>query len=189
MKFRNEPVFGFTKKWDGRVNVLTSEVFVSQAFDPERTPIHPQETEFKGIWDTGASASVITARVVKELNLVPTGRVDVYTANGPANVNTYLVNIKIPPKVNFIGLRVTEGIISGDVDLLIGMDIIGQGDLAVTNHDGKTYMSFRVPSVEHIDFVAEINRYNTKYERVFMTEDEKRRARNKSKAERRKSRK
>jgi len=38
-------------------------------------------------------------------------------------------------------------------DVLIGMNIINQGDFAVTNKDGKTVFSFRLPSVECLDFV------------------------------------
>ena len=40
-------------------------------------------------------------------------------------------------------------------DILIGMDIIGVGDFAVTNRDGKTKFSFRLPSRADIDFVVE----------------------------------
>jgi len=44
----------------------------------------------------------------------------------------------------------------GGIDVLIGMDILGLGDFAVTHQDGKTVFSFCVPSRKHIDFVAEI---------------------------------
>jgi len=37
------------------------------------------------------------------------------------------------------------------------MDIITQGDFAVTNHNGVTKFSFRTPSMEHIDFVPGTN--------------------------------
>jgi hypothetical protein len=32
------------------------------------------------------------------------------------------------------------------------MDVIGQGDFAVTNHRNETVFSFRIPSVSVIDF-------------------------------------
>lgn len=41
------------------------------------------------------------------------------------------------------------------VDALIGTDIISQGDFSVTNRDGKTVVSFGVPSIKHHDYVAE----------------------------------
>jgi preprotein translocase subunit SecA len=42
--------------------------------------------------------------------------------------------------------------------MLIGMDIIARGDFAVTNYDGKTVFSFRMPSVEQIDFVEQLRK-------------------------------
>lgn len=37
-----------------------------------------------------------------------------------------------------------------DYDMLIGMDIILLGDFCLTNKDGKSVFSFRIPSKEHI---------------------------------------
>jgi hypothetical protein len=42
-----------------------------------------------------------------------------------------------------------------DADVLIGMDVIAGGDFAVTSYLGKTHMSFRMPSVQCIDFVKQ----------------------------------
>ena len=64
------------------------------------------------------------------------------------------MNIRLPNGVGFSGIRVTLGEL-GDADMLIGMDIINQGDFAVTNSNGKTKFSFRIPSQADIDFVAE----------------------------------
>lgn len=44
-------------------------------------------------------------------------------------------------------------------DVLIGMDVIGFGDLAVSNYEGKTSFTFRVPSTKRLDFAAETNRH------------------------------
>ena len=53
-------------------------------------------------------------------------------------------------------MRVTEGALVGNVEVLIGMDIIGQGDFAISNKNRKTVFSFRMPSQERIDFVEQI---------------------------------
>ena len=45
----------------------------------------------------------------------------------------------------------------GEPVQLIGMDIISQGDFSISNKDKKTTFSFRFPSYEEIDFVAEYN--------------------------------
>ena len=66
----------------------------------------------------------------------------------------YSVNIELPNEVVFPGLLVTLGDFLGG-DVLIGMDIIGAGDFAVTNQNGITKFSYRYPSSADIDFVRE----------------------------------
>ena len=100
---------------------------------------------------------MISKRVVDECGLKPIGRTIVNTAAGPSDTSVYLVAVYLPNMVAIESIRVTEGIL-GDMDLLIGMDVIGLGDFAVTNFGGKTVFSFSVPSAQEIDFVKEINR-------------------------------
>ena len=52
--------------------------------------------------------------------------------------------------------------LTGGFEVLIGMDIIGAGDFAVTNSNGKTVMSYRYPSIERIDFVEMANEQNAR---------------------------
>ena len=44
--------------------------------------------------------------------------------------------------------------------VLIGMDIITAGDFAVSNYNGTTMFSFRIPSQKKTDYVAETNLQN-----------------------------
>jgi uncharacterized protein YecA (UPF0149 family) len=53
-------------------------------------------------------------------------------------------------------VRVAKIPLHRDIDVLIGMDILGQGDFAVTSHKGKTTFSFCCPPRREIDFVAEV---------------------------------
>ena len=52
-------------------------------------------------------------------------------------------------------MSVAKGSLGPGADVLIGMDIINEGDFAVTNLNGRTKFSFRVPSQADIDFVRE----------------------------------
>lgn len=76
---------------------------------------------------------------------------------GESQTETFLVNVELPNRVRFAGIRVTRGVMA-DADVLIGMDIITRGDFAVTNFEGVTKFSFRCPSEGHIDFVEEHNK-------------------------------
>jgi len=69
-------------------------------------------------------------------------------------VNTYSVNILLPNDITFSALKVTEAVLSG-VDVLIGMDIILKGDLAVTTSQGKTKFTFQIPSTHDTDYAKE----------------------------------
>lgn len=73
--------------------------------------------------------------------------------SGPSESLVYFVSIELPNALQFTEVEVTVGTF-GDFDVLIGMDIITMGDLAITNLDGRTTFSFRVPSLVRIDFAA-----------------------------------
>ncbi len=153
-------VVAFTVAYDGRVNVLKSPAHISQAFNPLSYPKPPSPEavgarEYTAIWDTGATSSVITQKVASDCGLKPIGMAKVHHAKGGTTAPVYLASIFLPNKVAIPQLRMIEGIIAGDADMLIGMDIIGAGDFAVTNKDGKTTFSFRMPSIECIDFAKQ----------------------------------
>lgn len=135
--------------------VLVSEVHISPAFDPSNPPNNSDLKKYFAIWDTGATSSVITQKVVSECGLKPTGVAQVHTVGGTTLTSKYLVGIWLPNNVRVPQVNVTEGMIAGDAEILIGMDIINNGDFAVTNKDGKTNFSFRIPSIECIDFVRQ----------------------------------
>lgn len=147
----------FTLSHAGRVSALVCECVVAESFDPtdivaaSAAKLH----SLRAIWDTGATNTCISQNAAARIGLIATGQVQVAHAGGiNGRANTYLVNIGLPNGVGFPGVRVTECQLSG-ADMLIGMDIIGAGDFAVTNMDGKTVMTYRFPSSKCIDFVIE----------------------------------
>jgi predicted aspartyl protease len=150
-------VDAFTSEYPGRSSVLANEVYICEAFKPQSTSVRMPKNakKFAAIWDTGATGSVITKKVVDDCGLKPIGIVKVSTASGEATTSVYFASVFLPNSVAFPQVRMLEGKIAGDVEVLIGMDIISQGDFAVTNKDGKTVFSFRIPSIERIDFVKQ----------------------------------
>jgi hypothetical protein len=116
--------------------------------------------QFMGIWDTGATGSVITQKIVSDVGLKPIGQTQVETANGIFTSNTYLVNLTLPMGLMIPNLTVTEGTLPSGSDALIGMDVITLGDFVITNLHGHTSMNYRVPSMIQYDWVADGERYN-----------------------------
>ena len=136
----------FTAKYSGISRVLKSKVFVESAI------LKNNKEEIEALWDTGASCSMIRPEVVKNLNLIPISKTTIGTPSGkdiPSNV--YLINLYLPNKVVIENVRVVEGI-PNNCQMLIGMDVINCGDFVVTNYNG-TVFSFRMPSMEGMDFV------------------------------------
>ena len=97
---------------------------------------------------------MITRRVVEDCDLKAIGMSRVRGVNDVRSAEAYLINIRLPNDVEFSNLRVigTEEL-SGGADVLIGMDIIGAGDFAVSNYKGRTTFTFRCPSQARIDFL------------------------------------
>lgn len=107
-----------------------------------------------GIWDTGATNSVISEQLAKSMGLTPVGSVNIQHAGGTEARSRYLVDIWLPNKVVVQGLLVSDCAALAGADVLIGMDVIAAGDFAVTTVNGNTVHSFRIPSVETIDYVT-----------------------------------
>ncbi len=112
-----------------------------------------------GLWDTGASGSMITSSLVKKLKLMPVGKMEVHGVNGKKITNLYYVVLEIYTNRVKIRLRVSEceKLSNTGAEMLIGMDVIMLGDFAITNYNNKTTMTYRIPSINEIDFVKDHN--------------------------------
>jgi hypothetical protein len=142
--------FTFTSK--SIAHAVSTPAEIAVAYDPKTDPL-PTRYKFNAIGDTGATGSVISKKVVEVCGLKPVGMVEVHTAGGICNSEVYLVSVALPNEVCFSVVRATKAaFLSPGLDVLIGMDIITQGDFALTHFQGKTCFSFRVPSCEKIVF-------------------------------------
>lgn len=148
----------FTLKNSAIIGQLVTPCEVSEAFDPNvATGSRPRRLRFTGLWDTGATGSMITSRVAGALGLMPSGMCQTYHAQGVSYVNTYLINIVLLNGIQVYNLKVSEGNLPDGIDLLIGMDIISLGDFSITHRNGGTTFSFQIPSTHEYDFVKQID--------------------------------
>lgn len=139
----------FTTTYDTIVNRLSNMVKVSS----ERAKIQT-EKEYKAVWDTGASETCISSTVVADLGLVLVGQQTNSTTGGTCDSNIYIIDILLPNNVKLTEVKVSEVYLE-DCDLLIGMDIIKFGDFLVSNFEGQTKFTFRIPSKEHSDYTIQ----------------------------------
>ena len=113
--------------------------------------------------DTGASVSCISNRLVNKMGLMSTGSYSYGTAAGEHKLQTYTADVIFPHDKLFKDWEVSEFIVreKDNYDFLIGMDILVQGDMSITNTDEKMLFSFRIPpSGKHTDYQIEILREN-----------------------------
>lgn len=141
----------FTLKANGILNAITTPLYVGITPASPGNPLTLHETT--ALWDTGATNSCITAEVAKAIGAVPTGRTMVHGAHGAAQTNTYLVDFVLPNKVRITDIKVTEVVSTvGGFGAIVGMDVINTGDFVISNTNGKTVVSFQVPSRIELDF-------------------------------------
>lgn len=143
----------FTVDYDSLVNAIIVNVGITPLKSPE-TIKDSEIVYFKALWDTGATNSVVTKDTAKKLGLVSIGKTKVFHAGGESTTNVFIVNIFLPNRIIF-PVKVTECDDSTTFGLIIGMDIISRGDFSITNTNGRTAVSFRIPSLERIDYVKQ----------------------------------
>ena len=77
--------------------------------------------------------------------------------SGGSKVPVYLIQLGLPNHFMFDEVEAVEFFYSDedDYDLIIGMDVITQGDLSIPNFEGKTVFSFQILSPKRVDFESE----------------------------------
>jgi hypothetical protein len=144
----------FTEKYPTRSDKIITECGASRFVTQRLLDLgisHPDLHVYRALWDTGADRTGISKRVVKELGLDIVAYSENHTAGGVVSVTNHLVSLVLPNDIVTPPMLVSCCDIDS-ADILIGMDVITLGDFAVTNLDGKTTFSFRIPSSETIDF-------------------------------------
>lgn len=113
--------------------------------------------KIKALWDTGATTSCIANNFAKKIWLPIVWE---WFNKGITNItekcDIYLANIWLPNRVS-IPIQLMWIADREDFAILIGMDVISQGEFALSTHGGVTKMSFCLPCRQHIDFVKEID--------------------------------
>jgi predicted aspartyl protease len=135
--------------------VASQSKTLCQKFGLERT-----DADVLALIDTGATNTSISNKLAASLGLETIAQCRVDAAGGTHRANVYSIDVLLRNMVNFTNIRAAEFIKTIQIfDIIIGMDILTMGDLAITNHNHRTVLSFRVPpNTKHIDFVSAANK-------------------------------
>jgi predicted aspartyl protease len=117
------------------------------------------EADVLALVDTGATDTSISDRLAAGLGLKIMDRGRVNAAGGIHASSVFSIDVLLRSMVNFVNIRAMTFVKTVQIfDIIIGMDILTLGDLAITNHNRQTVLSFRVPpDTKHIDFVSAEN--------------------------------
>jgi len=126
--------------------------------------IREKPVKLRALWDTGATLTLIKPdlRNKLELCMVRAGSsAKIAGLGGLFHADYTVLSIRLQEnfEINWCPVYVLD--YSVDVDIIIGMDIIGMGDFAVCNTDNKTSFSFVMPPLpEKIDFTEKARQLN-----------------------------
>jgi hypothetical protein len=133
--------YAFSQRHAAIVNKLITEIVLFGAIPQDNS------LKVKAIWDTGATHSVISNEVKKQMKFTPIRSKLVYGVNSKQNVDIIVASIKLPNDFIIDQKRFYVCSLPPGVDVLIGMDIIQLGEFHLSNAGGKTQYSFVVPAL------------------------------------------
>ena len=131
------PYSAFTMRYDGLASVLVREMIIQNVYNNK-------SIKCRAIWDTGAEKTTIIQEIANNIECIATDQILTKgVGSEPKKVNVYDVSvIDIGTKFRIKNIPVASTSSIGGGDVLIGMDIISLGDLAITNQDKKTHLLF-----------------------------------------------
>lgn len=113
----------------------------------------PRMVMATALWDTGATTSMVATDVAEHLGLKDSASASIQTPTGISDIPTCYADIELPNGVTIDSVRMVKAPIQDQgIGLIIGMDIISQGDFAISNRNNMTQFTFRMPSVADADY-------------------------------------
>ena len=134
------------REYDSLVNVIQTDSIIMPNIDEITKSGQLKYTQVSSmVWDTGATNTLISSQVVDALELVPLEESLVEGVGGIVKSLVYEISLYLANDIVFKNIKALCSDI-GDYDLVVGMDIIAQGDFVVSNNQGKICFNYRYPS-------------------------------------------
>lgn len=142
----------FTKEFADNMSAIVTNCLVFTPDDlSEKVPQSFYHTH-NCLWDTGSEITVISPKLAEILCLEKSGEAQVGGIGGFDYKSwTTKVHLGLPSGEIFEDLDVYVDDLP-DHDMIIGMDVMKEMDIAITNANGKMVFSYDRPSTRRIDF-------------------------------------
>ena len=143
----------YVKTYESIAPAIITQSVVLPNVEIKENPDVPYFHTANAVWDTGAELTIIKHSIVERLHLQPAEKSAVEGIGGVLESNIYQVHIGLPNGDLIRDVEVMEMPDETiDYDVIIGMDIISECDVAITHRHGKTKFTFDRPASRDIDF-------------------------------------
>lgn len=166
MSSSKSPLFAFKFVYAGIANTLVTPVLCLPRGIAPSPSFDPKPYEILALWDTGATDSCITPAAAKRIG-IHKSQVRPIQITGVNSKKQWCPVYKtgalvLPQGVPLPGQKLVEATVaSPHAEILIGMDIISQGDFAISNGGGNTTFCFSMPPAQNpIDLLEKAERVN-----------------------------
>ena len=139
-------VFAFTEKYD--IDSFECFCTMEKIYDEETDTYLP----VKVLWDTGSNLSCISPAIAEKLNLKSIGSCKVNNVYDEYMVKVYSTCICINDTQRFMENVFISDQITGNCDVILGLNIISLCDFTTSCDDKYVYLSVRYPSQGKIDY-------------------------------------
>jgi hypothetical protein len=99
----------------------------------------------EALWDTGATISAVNPDIAKKLKLVPVDNRIIGGVHSSTRADIALASIVLPNQTTLPEIRIAVCNLPSNLSMIIGMNIITQGDTTISNGNNQTIFSFIVP--------------------------------------------
>ena len=151
----SDRAYAFSTQYNGLASQLINEVYVSDTLKTLRIPLK-SAYKCNGLWDTGATNTVISSKIIDELKLPIVSKTPIQSVNGRSETTMHVIDLWLPNHMVIRKVRALRGDLPSEIGVLIGMDIIVRGDFSISNYGCKTLFSYRSPSSSPMNYVEQV---------------------------------
>jgi len=145
----------YVKEFPGHASAIVTNCIV---FTPDDLSLRKPRAYYHSqncAWDTGSEITVICPELAEALGLEELGKGKVDGVGGKEHESWVTeVHLGLPSAETFENLKVFVDELP-DYDMLIGMDVMREMDVAITHGNGNTMFTYERPSKRKIDFTKE----------------------------------
>lgn len=146
----NNSFFALTARSSGEPSKLYTPIVIMNIEKVVAAKVH-------AMWDTGADICVISKKLAEALQLDVAPGPSAFGLTGSADISVCYAYVSFVAGGGIVTVKcaVVDGHVGGmDYSVILGLNLIRRGALAITGGNGGITLSFKMPATDVIDFTA-----------------------------------